>query len=337
MRAVVVRAAAARASTAARCATIWAGPPIRNTRRGRRSAGKPGHGVLPRRATSAAQRKIEMACLGRSCSAIGRCTGCARDALALAGAVADASGAAHRRRLGVFPPFTALARGGAAQLAGTGVVVGGQDCHAEPKGAFTGSIARRDAEGCGRHGGHRRPFRAPPRLGRDRRPDQGQGRPPALAAGLLVVLCIGETEAERAAGADGGGARPPADRQLAGEAVAADRLVVAYEPVWAIGTGRTATLADIAESHAAIGRRLAALAPRGRGDRDPLRRLGQGRQCRARSWRSPGVAGVLVGGASLDAGRLLVHLSGGRRALDAASASLSSASSSSLRSCPLRS
>ena len=75
-----------------------------------------------------------------------------------------------------------------------------------------------------------------------------------------------------------GRARPPAGRQLA-RGVAADRLVVAYEPVWAIGTGKTATLADIAESHAAIGRRLAALAPERARDRHPLRRLGQGRQC----------------------------------------------------------
>ena len=63
------------------------------------------------------------------------------DALALAGAVADHPGR-RTGTLGVFPPFTVARAKWRAQLAGTGVVVGGQDCHAEPKGAFTGSISR---------------------------------------------------------------------------------------------------------------------------------------------------------------------------------------------------
>ena len=132
----------------------------------------------------------------------------------------------------------------------------------------------------------------------------------ALGAGITPMLCIGETEAQRAAGET----VVVLDRQLAEslpEAVAADRLVVAYEPVWAIGTGKTATLADIAEAHAAIGRRLAALAP----DAGEFAILygGSVKPDNARQIMAvPGVAGVLVGGASLDpAGFWAIYQGGG--------------------------
>ena len=229
------------------------------------------------------------------------------DALALAGAVADHPGR-RTGTLGVFPPFTAVAEV-ACELAGTGVVVGGQDCHSEPKGAFTGSIAAamlKDGGATAVIVGHS-----------ERR--HGLGETDALvrakataglAAGLLVVLCIGETEAERAAGET----VAVLDRQLTGslpEAVAADRLVVAYEPVWAIGTGKTATLADIAESHAAIGRRLAVLAPKA--DEIAILYGGSVKADNAREIMAvPGVAGVLVGGASLDpAGFWSIYQGGG--------------------------
>jgi triosephosphate isomerase (TIM) len=218
------------------------------------------------------------------------------DALALAGALAGHAGQ-RTGTLGIFPPFTVIAEV-ARGVGGSALVVGGQDCHPEPKGAFTGSIAAgmlRDAGATAVIVGHS-----------ERR--HGLGETDALvkakataglAAGLLVVLCVGETEAQRAAGET----VAVLDRQLAGSwPVAADAatLVVAYEPVWAIGTGKTATLADIAESHAAIGRRLAELAP----DAGEIAIL-YGGSVKAENARDimavPGVAGVLVGGASLDA------------------------------------
>ena len=216
---------------------------------------------------------------------------------ALAGALA--ARARHRltATLGVFPPTAVLAEV-AAQLAGTGVVVGGQDCHDQVKGAFTGSVSAamlRDAGAAAVIVGHS-----------ERRHGLGETdalvkakAEAALEAGLLVVLCIGETEAERADGRT----VEVLDAQLAGSwpaGATAGRAVIAYEPVWAIGTGRTATLADIGESHAAI--------------RERLRRLSTGESEAAILYggsvkadnageimRVPGVDGVLVGGASLDA------------------------------------
>ncbi len=90
-----------------------------------------------------------------------------------------------------------------------------------------------------------------------------------------------------------------------------DNLVVAYEPVWAIGTGRTATTADIADSHAAIGRKLADLADDG--GKVPILYGGSVKPENAGEIMAvPGVAGVLVGGASLDAaGFWAIYQAGG--------------------------
>jgi triosephosphate isomerase (TIM) len=231
------------------------------------------------------------------------------EALALAGAVAEHPG--HRTgTLGIFPPFTVIAEVARA-MAGTDLVVGGQDCHQDAKGAFTGSIAApllKDAGATAVIVGHS-----------ERR--HGLGETDALvrakaaaglAAGLLVVLCIGETEAQRAAGRT----VEVLDGQLNGswpEAGSADTVVVAYEPVWAIGTGRTAKPADIADSHAAIGRRLAMLA--GGGGDAAILYGGSVKPENARDiMAAPGVAGVLVGGACLDApGFWSIYQGGGGR------------------------
>ncbi|MDJ0948427.1 MAG: triose-phosphate isomerase [Alphaproteobacteria bacterium] len=127
---------------------------------------------------------------------------------------------------------------------------GGQDCHAEANGAHTGDISAemlRDA-GCGHViVGHS-----------ERRADHGetdaQVRAKAEAAqraGLVAILCVGETEAER----DAGDAEGVVVRQLAGSApsaLAPETAIIAYEPVWAIGTGRTPTLEEIAAMHGRI-------------------------------------------------------------------------------------
>jgi triosephosphate isomerase len=217
------------------------------------------------------------------------------DARALAAAVAGHPGA-RSGTLGIFPPATVLADV-AAVVAGQDIVVGGQDCHPEAKGAFTGSLSAamlKDAGATAVIVGHS-----------ERRHGLGETdamvrakATAALAAGLLTVLCIGETEAQREAGQT----VAVLEEQLAGSwpaAARSDLLVVAYEPVWAIGTGRTATLDDIAQSHAAIGRKLGALGAGGvtilYGGSVKADNAGQ-------IMAVPGVAGVLVGGASLDAG-----------------------------------
>jgi triosephosphate isomerase len=168
------------------------------------------------------------------------------DGLALAqDIVARAAGGLSACDLLVCPPATVLMPVGKA-IAGSGVALGGQNCHAAERGAYTGDVSAEMLKDAGCSYvivGHS-----------ERRQNCGESDADACAkvaaawrAGLVAILCIGETRAERGAGVVSG--------QLAGsmpEGATADRLVVAYEPVWAIGTGLTPTLDDIAEIHRAI-------------------------------------------------------------------------------------
>src|SRR4051794_20251725 len=153
----------------------------------------------------------------------------------------------------IFPPATLLAAFAAA-AAGSGIAIGGQDCHAEPFGPHTGDISAemlRDAGASAVILGHS-----------ERRLDHGESDANVQAkiacawrAGLLAIVCIGETQEEREAGAT----LSRIERQM-GEslpAALAGELAVAYEPVWAIGTGLTPTPADVAEVHALVRSRLA--------------------------------------------------------------------------------
>jgi triosephosphate isomerase len=177
------------------------------------------------------------------------------DGLALARAVAERARQPHRCELLVCPPATLLIPVGEV-LADSGVGLGGQDCHPEPKGAFTGDISAemlKDA-GCS-HAivGHSERRHACGETDADVRAKTLA----AWRAGLVAIVCVGETRAEREAGR----ATAVVAGQLAGslpEGADADRLIVAYEPVWAIGTGLTPTLADIAEIHAVIRARIPA-------------------------------------------------------------------------------
>ena len=162
--------------------------------------------------------------------------------------------AASLRRAGC-PPFT-LVPAIAEALAGSGVAVGGQDCHAEPAGAYTGYISAemlKDA-GCSHViVGHSERRHGCGETDADVRAKTAA----AWRAGLVAIVCVGETRAEREAGR----ALEVVAAQLAGsipDGADAARLVVAYEPVWAIGTGMTPTTADIAEIHAAIRGRIPA-------------------------------------------------------------------------------
>ena len=152
-------------------------------------------------------------------------------------------------KLLICPPASLLTTVGG-ELAGSGIALGGQDCHAAPKGAYTGDISAEmlvDA-GCSHVIlGHS-----------ERRHGHGEGDAAvhdkvlgAWRAGLVAILCVGEKQSQRQAGK----AVDVVSAQLAGSVPngsTSDNLVVAYEPVWAIGTGLTATLEDIATMHATI-------------------------------------------------------------------------------------
>ena len=196
------------------------------------------------------------------------------------------------------PPATLLAQMTQAAR-GSGLVLGGQDCHAQPSGAHTGDVSAamlKDAGAAYVILGHS-----------ERRADHGEDdvlvqakAVAALAAGLVPIVCIGETEAQRDAGATltviGG--------QLDGsvpEGATAATLVVAYEPVWAIGTGRTPTFQQIAEVHAFLRDRLTALIG---AEASGVRILYGGSvkpSNAAEIFAVPHVDGALVGGASLKA------------------------------------
>src|SRR5690606_3404999 len=154
--------------------------------------------------------------------------------------------AAGKADLLICPPFTLVgAFAGAAN--GTSLKVGAQDCHAAASGAHTGDIS---AEMLADQGasfvivGHS-----------ERRADHGESDAQVRAkaeaawrAGLVAIVCVGETRAER----DAGKALSVVGTQLAGslpEGSSGANLVVAYEPVWAIGTGLTPTPADVAQVH----------------------------------------------------------------------------------------
>jgi len=154
------------------------------------------------------------------------------------------------------PPATLIAQmTGAAK--GSALRVGAQDCHAKPQGAHTGDISvamLKDAGATHVILGHS-----------ERRTDHGetdaQVRAKAEAvveAGLIAIVCIGETESDRDSGKTLAVIGSQIDGSIPMGATAAN-LVVAYEPVWAIGTGRTPTLAEIAEVHSFLRGRLRGL------------------------------------------------------------------------------
>lgn len=157
------------------------------------------------------------------------------------------------RDLLICPPATILSA--SAGLLHGKAAIGGQDCHTEASGAHTGDIAAEMLADLGATYvivGHS-----------ERRADHGESDAvveaktrAAWRAGLIAIVCIGESEAEREAGQT----LEILGRQLAGslpEGVTAANTVVAYEPVWAIGTGRTPTVDDVAEAHDFLRRTLA--------------------------------------------------------------------------------
>jgi triosephosphate isomerase (TIM) len=201
----------------------------------------------------------------------------------------------------ICPPASLIAK--VAAETGTEIALGGQDCHPQVSGAFTGDISAEmlaDAGAAYVIVGHS-----------ERR--QYHGETDALVAakakagwraGLKAIVCVGETESERVAGHQ----EAVVGRQLSPlpDGATADNMVIAYEPVWAIGTGRVPTLPDIAAMHGFIRRTLAARY----GEEGSKMLILYGGSVKpdnaAEIFQVENVGGALVGGASLKAKDFLV-------------------------------
>lgn len=199
----------------------------------------------------------------------------------------------------VCPPFTLISRIGEA-LAGSAIALGGQDCHAADSGAHTGDISA----GMLANSGCTHVIVGHSERRADHAESDAQVRAKAVTAqkaGLVAVICIGETENER----DDGETNTVVARQLAAslpDGATEANTVIAYEPVWAIGTGRTPSVAEVEDIHGRIrcdlARRLGGSAAA------PLRLLygGSVKPDNAQALMSlTDVDGALVGGASLKA------------------------------------
>jgi triosephosphate isomerase len=200
----------------------------------------------------------------------------------------------------ICPPATLVARAvsAAASIPRSRLAIGGQDCHAAISGAYTGDISAEMLADAGARAvivGHseRRGFHGETDQAVQAKADA------AWRAGLDAIICVGESEADR----DAGRALDVVGAQIAASVPAgakAANTAVAYEPIWAIGTGRTPTLAEIGEMHAHI--RAGLIARLGAPDGDDVRILYGGSVKPSNAAEILAVAevgGALVGGASL--------------------------------------
>ena len=221
------------------------------------------------------------------------------DGVALAKGVAQEAKKAARKdcEFLICPPFTLLASAKKA-IKGSRVMLGAQDCHFVASGAHTGDISPVMLKDLGcqyvivGHSERRTDHYESDELVRKK-------AEAAINAGLKVIICIGETEAER----DAGHAIDVCTSQINGsvpDVSTAQNTVIAYEPVWAIGTGRTPTTDDVEEVHAAI--RKAVSKKLGRANANKMRILygGSMKPANAKALLAlPDVDGGLIGGASL--------------------------------------
>lgn len=229
-----------------------------------------------------------------------------RAMLAEARAIDRAAGRYPDVQVALAPPSTLVS---ALREVATAMGVGGQDCHAQSKGAHTGDVSAAMLLDAGADFvivGHS-----------ERRKDHAESNAmiqakadAAVVAGLGVIVCVGETLDERDAGTAVSvvagqidGSMPNAEGIA--DAVTLGKVSVAYEPVWAIGTGRVAAVSDVIEMHAAVRDRLLALY----GEAGEKVRILYGGSVNAGNaaelLAANGVGGALVGGASLTADAFL--------------------------------
>jgi len=214
--------------------------------------------------------------------------------------IAAASRAQPQVDVWIFPPATLIAP--AADRA-DGIAIGAQDVHSSASGAHTGCISAamvKEAGGTRVIVGHS-----------ERRTDQGESdaevkdkAQAALAAGLSVIVCVGESEAQREAGNHVDVVKNQLSHSLP-DSVEGAELIVAYEPIWAIGTGKVATPWDVAQMHAAIRSHLKTML----GEKGEAIRILYGGSVKPDNagelFAVPDVDGALVGGASLTAAQFV--------------------------------
>jgi triosephosphate isomerase len=213
------------------------------------------------------------------------------------------SGLKAKVELAVCPPATLIGHSAQASV-GSRVAIGGQDCHAKEAGAFTGDLSAEMLADAGAtyvivgHSERRR-------YHREKDADVCAKAMAAHRAGLTAIVCVGETREEREAGK----ALAVVKKQLRGSIPVdsnSHNLVVAYEPVWAIGTGLTPTAADVAEVHAAIREELKRLVGKAEAPKVRILYGGSVKPSNAAELMAvENVNGALVGGASLVAADFL--------------------------------
>jgi triosephosphate isomerase len=223
------------------------------------------------------------------------------EAVALAGALAGSVGRVRGREVAIAPPFTALEPVRAA-IAGTDIRLTAQNVHWEPKGAYTGevAVAMLHEAGCTHviigHSERRQYFG-------ETNETVSKRLHACLAGGLVPIVCVGETLEEREAEATTAVIERQIESAFAG--VRSDQLagcVIAYEPVWAIGTGRTATPGQAQEVHHAIRKQLVGLGSATTAERVRILYGGSVKPENVDALMAePDIDGALVGGASLDA------------------------------------
>ncbi|MCA9678648.1 MAG: triose-phosphate isomerase [Kofleriaceae bacterium] len=233
------------------------------------------------------------------------------EAQALVTELKNQLGAIRDVAVGVAPPFTALwpvAR----RLEDSHLVLAAQDCFWEEKGAWTGEVAPTMLADVGctwtlvGHSERRTHFG-------ETDATVGKKVAAALKAGLGVIACVGETEAQRDANQTFAVVDAHLDGALAGGAPPLDRFVIAYEPVWAIGTGRTATPAQAQEVHAHIRGRLRERLGDAAAAAIRIQYGGSVKAANAETlMRQPDIDGALVGGASLDAAEFVAIVKAAR-------------------------
>ena len=230
----------------------------------------------------------------------------------LARAVVDGLTGLQGVDIAVFPPFPYLLTvGSILRDRGSAMRLGAQDLYFKPDGAFTGEVSVSMLKDCGVTvvlAGHSERRHV---LGEDETIVHEKVRT-ILGAGLECVLCVGERLDEREAGRTDTVNEEQVRlglREIPPEQI--DRLIIAYEPVWAIGTGKTASPADAQDAQAKIRRVLAELYNREIASRTRIIYGGSVKGSNARElFAQPDVDGGLIGGASLNAAEFVAIVRG---------------------------